>query len=335
MAKKKIMVPFPVFKEGLTELFERYDVYYPSEKVPREEILKILPEYDALISCGFKPDKEAIERMDNIKIMSTYGVGYDNVDIETMNEKGILVCNLPDIVTESTAEFGMALMLSVMRRVAETDRKLRLDPNLPWGPIANVGRGLNGKRLGIVGMGNIGKALARRTSGFMMDVTYHNRNRLSEKVEKEYNATYVPTLEQLLKESDIVMINTPLTSSTYHMFDTPQFEMMKQSAFLINIGRGPVVNEQALIKALQNGVIAGAGLDVFENEPNIPDAFKAMDNVVLGAHMATATIETRTEMVRLAAKNIIDYLEYGKHPNLVNQGALQNVRPLHSNVSVK
>lgn len=326
--KKKVLVPFPVFKEGLTELFERYDVYYPSEIVPRHEILSILPEYDALISCGFKPDSEAIRHMTNIKIMSTYGVGYDNVDLEGMNKAGILVCNLPDIVVESTAEFGMALMLAVMRRVAETDRKLRINPEHPWGPIANVGFGLNGKKLGIVGMGNIGRAVARRTNGFLMDVTYHNRNRLPEDVEKQYGVTYVPTLEALLRESDVVMINAPLTPATFHMFDAKQFEMMKRSAFLINIGRGAIVNEPALIAALRNNVIAGAGLDVFENEPNIPDELKLMDNVVLGAHMATATIETRTEMVRLAAKNIIDYFEYGKHPNLVNHVALEKRRSL-------
>ena len=144
-AKRKIMVPYPVLKEGLTELFERYEVYYPNRIVPRNEILEILPQYDALISCGFLANAEAIERMDNVKIMSTYGVGYDNVDLKKMNEKGILVCNLPDIVTESTAEFAMGLMLALMRRIPETDHKLRLIPDLMWGPIANLGHGLNGK----------------------------------------------------------------------------------------------------------------------------------------------------------------------------------------------
>ena len=131
-AKRKIMVPYPVLKEGLTELFERYEVYYPNRIVPRNEILEILPQYDALISCGFLANAEAIERMDNVKIMSTYGVGYDNVDLKKMNEKGILVCNLPDIVTESTAEFAMGLMLALMRRIPETDHKLRLIPDLMW-----------------------------------------------------------------------------------------------------------------------------------------------------------------------------------------------------------
>lgn len=328
MSKKKIMVPFPVFKEGLTELFERYDVYYPTERVPREEILKILPEYDALISCGFLPNREAIERMDNIKIMSTYGVGYDNVDIEGMNEKGILVCNLPDVVVEPTAEFGMAILLGLMRKVALTDRKLRQDPNVTWGPIANVGTSLTGKTLGIVGMGNIGREVAKRAVGFDLNIIYHNRTQLSQEIENKYQATYKPTLESLLKEADIVMINTPLTDSTYHMFNLEQFEMMKRSAVLVNIGRGPVVNEPDLIKALQQKVIAGAALDVFEHEPNIPEELKMMDNVVLGAHMATATMECRVEMVRLACKNIIDYFEHGEYPNLVNPEALKNAKPL-------
>lgn len=329
MKKRKVMIPYPIFKDERTDkMLEKYDVYYPSKIIPRNEILELLPEYDAMISCGFLPNKEAIGKMKNMKIFSTYGAGFDNVDIETMNAEGILVCNLPDVVSEATAEFGMALMLAVMRRVAETDSKLRLDPKLPWGPIANIGSGLNGKRLGIVGMGKIGKALARRTKGFLMDVTYHNRNRLPEAVEKEYNATYVSSFEQLITESDVVVINAPLTPETFHMFDTEQFKMMKRSAYLVNIGRGQIVNEPALIAALQTGEIAGAGLDVFENEPNIPDAFKSMGNVVLGAHMATATIETKTEMARLAVKNFVDYFEHGIHPNLVNPEALERRRAL-------
>lgn len=328
MAKRKIMVPYPVLREGLDELFARYDVFYPDHPPKRSDILDILPQYDALISCGFLANAEAISRMDNVKIMSTYGVGYDNVDLAAMNERGILVCNLPDIVTESTAEFAMGLMLAVMRRIPETDQKLRLIPDLMWGPIANLGHGLNGKRLGILGMGRIGKAVARRARPFLMDVTYHNRNRLPAEVESEYGATYVPTMEQLLRESDVVVINLPLTTQTHHLLGLEQFEQMKRSAYLINVGRGPIVNEPELIEALERKLIAGAGLDVFEHEPHISNAFKGMPNVVLGAHMATATVETRTEMVRLASKNIIDYLEYGKHPTLVNPEALAKKRPL-------
>lgn len=328
MAKRKIMVPYPVLKEGLSELFERYEVYYPDHFPKREEILEVLPQYDALISCGFQANAEAIARMDNVKVMSTYGVGYDNVDLAAMNERGILVCNLPDIVTESTAEFALGLILAVMRRIPETDSKLRLMPDLRWGPIANLGHGLNGKKLGILGMGRIGKAVARRAKPFLMDITYHNRHQLSAEVEAEYDATYVPTMEQLLKESDVVVVNLPLTEQTRHLLGMEQFAQMKRSAYFINVGRGPIVNEPELIEALERGVIAGAGLDVFEHEPNIPCALRGMPNVVLGAHMATATVETRTEMVRLAAKNIIDYLEYGKHPNLVNPQALEKKRPL-------
>lgn len=328
MAKRKIMVPYPVLKEGLTELFERYDVYYPTHIPERRDILEALPEYDALISCGFQANAEAIARMDNVKVMSTYGVGYDNVDLAAMNERGILVCNLPDIVTESTAEFAIGMLVGLMRRIPETDHKLRMMPDLRWGPTANLGHGLNGKRLGILGMGRIGKAVARRAKPFLMDITYHNRNRLAPEVEAEYGASYVPTMEQLLKESDVVIINLPLTPDTRHLIGLEQFEMMKRSAYFINVGRGPIVNEPELIEALEKGMIAGAGLDVFEHEPNIPAALRGMPNVVLGAHMATATVETRTEMVRLACKNIIDYLEYGKHPNLVNPEALSNKRPL-------
>jgi len=328
MAKRKIMVPYPVLKEGLSELYERYDVYYPSHIPDRKDILEVLPEYDALISCGFLANAEAIARMDNVKIMSTYGVGYDNVDLKAMNERGILVCNLPDVVTESTAEFAMGMMVGLMRRIPETDHKLRMMPDLRWGPIANLGHGLNGKRLGILGMGRIGKAVARRAKPFLMDITYHNRHQLPAEVEKEYGATYVPTMEQLLKESDVVIINLPLTPDTRHLIGMEQFEMMKRSAYFINVGRGPIVCEPDLIEALEKGVIAGAGLDVFEHEPNIPAALRGMPNVVLGAHMATATVETRTEMVRLACKNIIDYLEHGEYPNLVNPEALKNKRPL-------
>lgn len=329
MAKRKVLVPFPVLKDGLQELFERYDVFYPEDYYPkRQEILDILPQYDALITCAFPAAPDAVARMDNIKIMSTYGVGYDNADMEGLTKSGILVCNLPETGTESTAEFGMALMLAVMRRVVETNVKLRFLPELPWGPIANLGHGLNGKRLGILGMGRIGRAVARRAKSFLMDISYHNRNRLAPELEAESGATYVTSMEQLLRESDVVIINLPLTPNTRHLIGMEQFEMMKRSAYFINIGRGPIVNEPDLIQALEKGVIAGAGLDVFENEPHIPSAFRGMPNVVLGAHMATATYETRSAMVRLATKNIVDYFEYGKHPNLVNPEVLPHKRAL-------
>lgn len=327
--KMKVLIPSPVLTEGLAELFERYEVFYPEGYYPgRADILDILPEYDALIACGFLADAEAVARMDSVKIVSTYGAGYDSVALQEMTERGILVCNQPDAVTESTAEFGMGMMLALMRRIAETDRKLRVMPDLRWGPIANLGRGLNGKRLGILGMGRIGRALARRAAPFLMDITYHNRNRLAPEVEAEHKAAYVSSMEELLRESDVVMITLPLTPETRRLIGREQFAMMKRSAFFINIGRGPVVRESELIEALDEGLIAGAGLDVFENEPNIPSAFKGMNNVVLGAHAATATVETKTEMVRLAAKNIIDYLEYGMHPNLVNPEVLPKKRAL-------
>lgn len=329
MAKRKVLVPFPVLKEGLQELFDRYDVFYPEGYYPkREDLLEILPQYDALITCAFPAAPDVVARMDNVKIMSTYGVGYDNADMKGLTERGILVCNLPETGTESTAEFGMALMLAVMRRVVETNIKLRFLPELPWGPIANLGHGLNGKRLGILGMGRIGRAVARRAKSFLMDISYHNRNRLAPELEAESGATYVDTMEQLLRESDVVIINLPLTPATRHLIGMEQFEMMKRSAYFINIGRGPIVNEPDLIQALEKGVIAGAGLDVFENEPRIPSALRGMPNVVLGAHMATATYETRSAMVRLAAKNIVDYFEYGKHPNLVNPEVLPHKRAL-------
>ncbi|MGN1039009.1 MAG: hypothetical protein ACI4P0_06395, partial [Mailhella sp.] len=153
MATRKILVPYPVLKDGLADLYAHgYEVFYPEDYFPkRQDILNILPKYDALISCGFLANSEAVARMDNVKIMSTYGVGYDNVALKDMTERGILVCNLPDVVTESTAEFGMGLMLAVMRRISVTDQKLRILPELRWGPIANLGHGLNGKRLGILG----------------------------------------------------------------------------------------------------------------------------------------------------------------------------------------
>lgn len=331
MATRKVLVPYPVLKEGLADLYARgYEVYYPENRFPtRQEILDILPKYDALISCGFLANSEAVARMDNVKIMSTYGVGYDNVALKDMTERGILVCNLPDVVTEPTAEFGMGLMLAVMRRICVTDQKLRILPELRWGPIANLGHGLNGKRLGILGMGRIGRAVARRAKAFLMDVTYHNRHQLPAEIEAEAgNATYISTTEQLFRESDVVIVNLPLTDSTRQSIGMEQFEMMKRSAYFINVGRGPIVREKELIEALDKKVIAGAGLDVFECEPNIPAALRGMPNVVLGAHMATATYECRTEMVRLACKNITDYLEDGLYPTLVNPEVLANKRPL-------
>ncbi|GAG26872.1 unnamed protein product, partial [marine sediment metagenome] len=230
-------------------------------------------------------------------------------------KKKIVVTNTPDVVTEPTAEIAFGLILSLMRKISECNNKLRSEKDFQWGIMKNLGRTLNGKTLGIIGMGKIGRAVTHKAVAFGMKIIYYDLNPLSPELEKNLSVVYF-SLTDLLKNSDVISIHTPLTDQTFHLLGKKEFEMMKPTAYLINTARGPVIDENILVEFLKTKKIAGAGLDVFENEPTISKDLLAMDQVVLTPHIGTGTIETRIEMAKAASRNIIDFFE-GKIPKYV------------------
>ena len=244
----------------------------------------------------------------HVKIVANFGVGFNNVDVAKATEMGIVVCNTPNAVTEPTAEMAFGLLLSLTRNIALTDRGLRTNPGFKWGMMENLGTGIFGKTVGIVGMGRIGQAFARRAIASGMKVVYYNRTRLAEDIEQKYACQQV-SFEELLERSDVISLHCPLTDETHHLLDKAAMVRMKQGAIIINTARGPVVDEKMLVKYLQNGKVGGDGLDVFEAEPVITPELFALDNVVLTPHNATGTIDTRIEIAREAAENILRFFE--------------------------
>lgn len=316
---KKVLVAYQIPKEGLRCLEEKgYQVDFPEKTfLTKQDLMTRISQYDALLSMFVAPiDKDIIAAGKNLKIISNYGVGYNNIDILTARQKGIAVSNTPQSVCEPTAELAFGLLLATMRNISGANLGLRQNPDFKWGVMENLGNTLMGKRLGIVGMGNIGQAIARRALAFGMEVVYYNRSRLSPEIEQRYEAKYL-SFENLLRTSDAISLNVPLTEATHHLIDANALEMMKESAFLVNTARGPVIDENALVEALQLGKIAGAGLDVFEEEPHISMALLGMQNVTLTPHTGSATFEDRILTGREAAENIIAFFE-GNPQNIVN-----------------
>ena len=304
---------------GLKELEEKFDIIYPVEfQFGLEELIENIKEADGVMSVFTLPlTVEVIKHATRLKIIANFGVGFNNIDLATANSMGIVVCNTPNAVTEPTAEMAMGLMISLMRRITETDRRLRTDPNFKWGMMENLGNGLYGKTLGIIGMGRIGRAVARRAVASGMKIIYYNRTRLSLEIENQFNAIWVP-FNEVIANADVISLHCPLTEQTHHCIDEKEMKRMKDGVFIINTSRGPVINEKILVKYLQNGKIGGAGLDVFEEEPLIPTELYQMNNVVLTPHNATGTIDTRIELAREASKNILDFFEGKRTISIVN-----------------
>lgn len=307
----KILVTYDMFREGFTELESKYDVTFPNGRdFTYEEVLGMIPEYDVLCSMfDFPVNKELVDRAVKLKMVANYAVGYNNIDVAYCVEKGIVVANTPDPVTAPTANIALGLMLDVARRITECDRKLRLlGKNMTVGVLENLGSNVTGKTLGIIGMGRIGKALAKRANACGMEVIYCNRRQLYVEEETKLNVTYA-TKEELLAQSDFISLNAPYTPDTFHIIGEAELKQMKPTAFLINTARGPLVDEHALVKALQDGTIKGAGLDVFEfGDYPLPELLE-MENVVLTPHIGTQTMETRIIMARTVCNNVIGFLE--------------------------
>ena len=318
--KPKILVVAAIPKKGLTELEQKCDLIYPTQNFmfSDEELKELIRDVDGVLSVFTKSlTAEVLKEGKHVKIVANFGVGFNNVDVAKATEMGIVVCNTPNAVTEPTAEMAFGLLLSLTRNIALTDRGLRTNPGFKWGMMENLGTGIFGKTVGIVGMGRIGQAFARRAIASGMEVVYYNRTRLAEDIEQKYACQQV-SFEELLERSDVISLHCPLTDETHHLLDEAAMVRMKQGAIIINTARGPVVDEKMLVKYLQNGKVGGAGLDVFEAEPVITPELFALDNVVLTPHNATGTIDTRIEIAREAAENILRFFEGRRDISIVN-----------------
>jgi len=270
-------------------------------------------------------DAQVLDAATELKVVSNVAVGYDNIDVAAATQRGILITNTPGVVTESTADLTWSLLCSVARRIAEGDRYIRAGKWRDWTLLLMAGSDIHGRTLGICGMGRIGQAVARRAQGFQMRLLYYNRQRLDSAIESELNATWVEK-HTLLQQADFVSLHVPLSPATTHFIGAAELRMMRPTAYLINAARGPVVDEVALIQALQHGWIAGAALDVFEHEPQVPQALRELENVVLVPHIGSASVATRTRMAVMAAENLVailrgEYTPYVVNPAVLAQGA--------------
>ena len=302
---------------------ESVSVFSEDRVIHRDELLEGLKGVDALLPILTETiDAEVMDAAGpQLKIIANYAVGYNNIEVAAATERGIPVTNTPGVLTETTADLAWALILGAARRIGEGERYLRAGKWESWAPLLLLGDDIHGKTLGIFGLGRIGAAVARRAKGFNMRIIYHSRTRKDSALEDELGATFVdkPTL---LAESDILTVHCPFSDETHHAFSTEEFNAMKTSAIFVNTTRGPVVDEIALGLALQAGDITAAGLDVFEDEPEIHPELLKCENAVLIPHLGSATKETRAKMAEIAAANIIARLNGETPPNCVNPEVL-------------
>ena len=314
---KKIFLTRTLDDLTLKKLKKRYQVEVHSGKIPisQTKLRSKIRDIEGLICFPYdKIDKKTIDLAENLKVISTYSVGFDHIDTEYAKKKGIKIGYTPEVLTDATADLTFALLLDLMRRVSEGDRIIRKKKwNEVYGAFDYVGFDLQGKTLGIIGLGRIGRTLAKRASAFDMKINYHNRKRVSKTLEKTLGVKFA-SFEKIITESDIISIHVPHTKETEHMFNADVFRKMKNTAFLINTSRGKVVNEKDLITALKKKTIAGAGLDVFETEPIEKDSkLLRLENCLITPHIGSSTIETRKKMAEITMKNL-DYGIRGKKP---------------------
>lgn len=306
-------------------LQDRAELSYNREDrvLSTEEIKEGVQGKDGLISLVTDTiGEEIIQAGTELRVISNYAVGYNNIDVETATKHNIAVTNTPGVLTETTADLAWALLMGIARRVVEGDAYTRTGQWRDWAPQLLLGRDVYGATLGLIGMGRIGQAVARRASGFEMKVLYHSRTRLSAAEERSLNVTYMDK-DTLLQQADYISLHVPYTSATHHYLGPREFALMKKTAYLINTARGPIVDEKALVHALKNNTIAGAGLDVYENEPQLEPGLTRLSNVILLPHIGSATIKTRTEMGMMAAQNALDVLAGNPCPNIVNEDKLR------------
>jgi glyoxylate reductase len=316
----KIVVTGKIPEVALEKLKKSHEVISWGEETPisRDEMLKRVSGANIIVSLlTEKIDEEVLTSAGNdLKAVCNVAVGYNNIDVAACKNKNVLVTNTPGVLTDATADIAMALILMTTRRLSEGERVIRNQDPWAWGMFYMLGSSIQNQTLGIVGMGQIGIATALRAKSFGMKIIYTRRNRLDEKIEKELSAQYV-SLDELLQQSDIVSLHCPYSTETHHLISDAQLSKMKKTSYLINTARGPIVNEEALANALVNKTIAGAGLDVYENEPKVNEKLLKLDNVVLLPHLGSATVETRTAMATTAANNALEILSGNKPLNPV------------------
>lgn len=316
----KLLITSNIPEKIYDQLDKNFDISYHDSNVPlsKEEIIEMIKGQDALLCpLSDKIDKEVIDAGDNLKIIANYGAGFDNIDIDYAREKGIVVTNAPAPASAvSTAELAFGLMLAAARKIVSGDKVTRAGEFYGWRPTFYLGSQLKGKTLGIIGLGNIGKNLAKRARAFEMKVVYYSRTR-KEDFEKAFDIEYLDR-DEVIRSADFLSLHTAFVPDLRHMISKKELEMMKKSAILINASRGPIVDEDALADALIENVIAGAALDVYEFEPRVNDKLMDLDNVILAPHLGNATFEARLEMGENAKDNLIDF-KNGKNPkNKVN-----------------
>jgi gluconate 2-dehydrogenase len=319
-SKPRVLVTREVFDETLDYLRQHCTVIDNQKDVPYapDALAAALADCEGLM-CALtdRVDAALLAAAPRLKVVSNIAVGYNNIDVPACTARAVMATNTPGVLDDSTADLAWALMLGTARRLTEVERRVRSGEWTGWRLKQWLGTDVHHATLGIVGMGRIGQAIARRAYGFDMKVVYHNRNRIAPELERRCNASYV-SLDELLAQSDFVVLQVPYSPATHHLIGAAQLATMKPGAILINSTRGGVVDDAALIAALKNGIIRGAGLDVFENEPKLDPEFFALDNVVLAPHIGSSTEATRKAMAMLAAHNLVAALQGRTPPNLIN-----------------
>ena len=324
MAKPRVYCSHELFEEARKILDATCEVEYwtQAERPPREEVLRRVKDKEGLVCLlTEKVDEGLLRAAPKLRIAANVAVGFDNIDVEACTKRGVVATNTPGVLDETTADFAWTLMMAVARRLGEGEQLARSGNWKGWNLDQLCGADIWGKTLGIVGFGRIGRAVARRALGFNMKVIYTEAVRAPEDAERAVNATF-RDMNTLLAEADFISLHVPLLEETRGLFDAPKFFRMKHTAFLINTSRGPVVDEAALVAALESKRIAGAALDVYENEPFIHPGLKR-PNVVLAPHLASASLETRTKMAVMAANNVVSLFQGQMPPNMVNPSVLK------------
>lgn len=326
--QRRIFVTRELPERGLDIIKERFnaEVWSDYAPPPKKLVIEKVAKVDALATLlSDRIDAEVFDAAPNLKIVSQFAVGFDNIDVKEATKRGIYVTNTPGILTDTTADYAWALLMAAARRVAEADKYVRDKKwKVGWHPAMLQGRDIFGATLGIIGLGRIGAAIAKRAKGFNMKILYYDVVRRPE-VEEELGIMF-RELMAILKESDFITVNVPLLKSTHHLINEERLKQMKKTAILINNARGPVIDEKALYKALKEGWIAGAGLDVFEQEPTpATNPLLTLDNIVVAPHISSSSFETRSKMAEMVAENLVSFLEGKTPPNLVNKDVV-NVR---------
>ena len=302
----------------MRELFnvDLSDAEYP---ISRQELLSAVKQADILVpTIGDKIDASILSAASsNLKLIANYGAGYDHIDIKTALQRGIIVTNTPSVLTTDTADMTMALILAIPRKLREGHEEMQSGSWKGWSPSAMIGMRITGKKLGILGMGRIGQAIAKRAKAFDLDINYHNRRRLHQNIEESLSATYWENLEEMLSTIDILVVSASLNPSSLYLLDTKCLGRMKQSAYLVNISRGEIIDQKALVRQLKEGRLGGAGLDVYDSEEIIGSDFKSLKNVFLLPHMGSSTLEGRIEMGEKVIINIKTFIDGHRPPDQI------------------